>query len=91
MCALELLFSLTPICHFLPLHHRMPLPAPAWFPLRFLHRHQEWSKTSRYPSATSRRYDTQPPAIELDLDFVQIACCENDWNKTQAYGVFASS
>lgn len=71
--------------------HRMQLPVPVWLPRRFLHHHQEWLRTSPYPSATSRRYGTHPPAMELDLDFVQNACCENDWNKTEAYGVFASS
>lgn len=99
MCAGEPLFSLTPVCHFLctPLppftlpHHRMQLPVPVWLLQRFLHHHQEWRRTSPCPSATSRRYGRQPPAMELDLDCVQHACCENDWNKTEAYGVFASS
>lgn len=69
----------------------MQLPVPAWLPRRFLHHHQKWPRTSPYPSSTSRRYARLPPAMELDLDLVQYACCEYDWNKTEAYGAFASS
>lgn len=73
------------------LHCRRQIPAPAWLPQKLLHHHQEWSRTSPYPWSTSRRYGRRLPAMELDLELVQNACCENDWNKTEAYGVFASS
>ena len=72
-------------------HHRAQLPVPSWFPQTFLHHRQEWPMTSPYPSATSRRYDRQPPAMELNLDFLQNTCCENDWDKTVTYGGFVSS
>lgn len=58
---------------YTPPHHRMRLPVPAWLPQRFLHHHQKWPRTSPYPWATSRRYGpTNPPAIELSLDIVQM-------------------
>lgn len=76
--------------HTTPLD-RMRLPVQAWWPQRFLHHLQKWPRTSPYPSATFRRYARQPPTMELDLDHVQYACCENDGIKQKHMVLFASS
>lgn len=65
----------------------MRLPAPAWLPQRFLRRHQEWPRTSLYPSATSRRYGRQPPVCGWTLSKLHVAKMIGEKKKKQKHMV----
>lgn len=95
MCAEELLFSLTPLCHFLPLHPTSPQNAASCPSLVA-------SEVPPSPSGMAQDFTLSLSNIQevwqtnlqlwsLTWTLSKIACCENDWNKTEAYGVFASS
>lgn len=95
MCAGQPLFSLTPVCHFLPLHPTSPQNAASCPSLIA-------SEVPPSPSGMAQDFtlslsniqEVRQTTSSMWLDFVQTACCENDWRKkekAEAYGVFASS